>query len=80
MRNFAVGAIVAALLAAPVSAAVSDIDTDGDGLASFDEMVVAHPEMTKETFDEVDTSGDGFVDEAEHAAAVEAGLLIAPAD
>lgn len=34
MRRVAVGALVVALFAAPALAAVSDMDTDGDGLAS----------------------------------------------
>ena len=75
MRRAAVGAMVAALFAAPVLAAVSDIDTDGDNLASFAEMVAAYPDLTEETFAEIDTSGDTFVDEAELTAAVEAGIV-----
>ena len=77
MRRVAVGAMVAALFAAPAFASVSDIDTDGDNLASFAEMVVVYPDLTEETFAEIDTSGDSFVDEAELAAAVEAGVLTA---
>ncbi|WP_246044068.1 EF-hand domain-containing protein [Ruegeria sediminis] len=77
MRRVAVGAMVAALFAAPAFASVSDIDTDGEILASFAEMVVIYSDLTEETFAEIDTSGDSFLDEAELAAAVEAGVLTA---
>jgi Ca2+-binding EF-hand superfamily protein len=77
MRRVAVGAMVAALCAAPVLAAVSEIDKDGDALASFEEMVAAYPDLTEMAFGEIDTDDDGYVNEAELVAAVEAGLLTA---
>jgi hypothetical protein len=39
-------------------------DTDGDGKLSREEL----PERMQENFDEIDTNGDGFADEAEFAA------------
>jgi hypothetical protein len=79
MRRVAAGALVAVLFAAPALAALSDIDTDGDMLASFDELVAVYPDLTEETFADLDTNADGFVDEAELTAAIEADLLAAPA-
>ncbi|SDO93352.1 hypothetical protein SAMN05216196_11370 [Lutimaribacter pacificus] len=81
MRRLAVGATVAALLAAPAFAlSVSDVDTDGDSLISFAEMAELYPDLTEETFAEVDTGGDEFVDEDELTAALEAGLIEEPAE
>ena len=50
-------------------------DSDGDGMFSFDEMLVAYPTLTEETFITIDTNGDGGIDEEELAAATEAGVL-----
>jgi len=81
MRRVAVGALVAALFAAPAYALlVSDVDTDGDSLVSFTEMTVMYPEITEDAFAEIDTSGDTFVDETELAAALEAGTIADPAE
>lgn len=52
-------------------------DTDGDGVYSMAELLVAYPAMTDERFVEIDTNADGSVDTDELAAAQEAGLLAA---
>ena len=75
MSRVAVGALVAALFAAPAMAAISDMDTDGDSLVTYDEMLVAYPDLAEDVFFEIDTSGDGFIDEAELTAALDAGTL-----
>lgn len=81
MRGITLGAVLAALLAAPaVALTVSDVDTDGDNLISFTEMTELYPDLTEETFAEVDTGGDEFVDEDELAAALESGLIEEPAE
>ncbi|WP_111406385.1 MULTISPECIES: EF-hand domain-containing protein [Meridianimarinicoccus] len=81
MRRMTVGALAAALFAAPALALmVSDVDSDGDGMISFTEMAEAYPGLTEDTFATVDTSGDGMVDEAELAAALEAGVIKEPAE
>ncbi|MEM6407215.1 MAG: hypothetical protein AAF700_02225 [Pseudomonadota bacterium] len=56
-------------------AAVSDVDTDGDGVASFTELLAVYPTLTEEGFGSIDANGDGVVDEAEMAAALDAGLI-----
>jgi hypothetical protein len=50
-------------------------DTDGNGTWSVDELLVAYPEMTAETFTAVDANADGAVDQAELAAALAGGAL-----
>lgn len=51
------------------------LDTDGDGLVSYTEALVAMPEMTEAEFQALDANGDGVLDAAEIAAAQEAGLI-----
>jgi hypothetical protein len=81
MRRAALGAIVVAMFAAPALAlTVSDVDTDGDSLVSFAEMTVMYPDLTEEAFGEIDTSDDSFVDDAELAAALEAGTIEEPTE
>ena len=74
-------AIVAALgMTASAYAMTMDpaADLNGDGVYSMDEMLAILPDMTEDTFVVVDTNEDGLIDEAELAAATEAGIF--PAD
>jgi Ca2+-binding EF-hand superfamily protein len=64
---------VVILAAAPAFAAVED--SDGNGMYSFNEMLVAYPTLTEETFVTIDANGDGGIDAEELAAATEAGIL-----
>ncbi|MDD9717214.1 hypothetical protein PVW48_10690 [Dinoroseobacter sp. PD6] len=80
MSRVAVCAMVAALCAAPAIASVSEIDTDGDNLASYEEMTPIYPDLTEDLFGEIDTSGDGFVDDAELTAALDAEKLTPAAE
>ncbi len=58
----------------------ADMDTNGDGLLTIEEMQAAYPELTAEQFSELDTSGDGALDEAELVAGQESGLIPASTD
>ena len=71
--------MIAALLGLGVgTAAMAAVeDTDGNGVYSMEELLVAYPSLTEETFGTIDSNGDGAVDEAELAAAVDAGVLVA---
>lgn len=55
--------------------AQEDIDTNADGVFSYDELLVAYPDMNEDTFLAIDSNADGLVDPSEYAIAVEAGLL-----
>ncbi|MGB3314460.1 MAG: EF-hand domain-containing protein [Albidovulum sp.] len=55
---------------------VTDMDADGSGALSLEELQVAYPSATEDTFVTIDTNADGAVDEAELTAAVEAGTLV----
>lgn len=56
-------------------ASVADVDTDGDGVASFTEMLAVYPTLTEAGFTAIDANGDGVVDEAEMTAAQDSGLI-----
>lgn len=69
--------IIAALAAvfASAAAAATELDTDGDGLVTLEEISAALPEITEETFTMMDANGDGTLDEDELAEARDAGML-----
>ena len=69
-----------AVIATAVTAQETEIDSDGDGMISFGELVVALPETTEESFMAMDLNADGLLDAEEVAAATEAGLLPAAED
>lgn len=56
-------------------AAMSDVDTDGDGVASFTELLAVYPTLTEDGFSAIDANADGVIDDAEMVAAQEAGLI-----
>jgi len=65
----------AAIFAAPLLAQSADIDINGDGMYSYAEVRAYAPDLSEDTFNVVDTSGDGLLDASEIAAGVAAGLL-----
>ena len=66
----------AAILALAVPAfAQSEMDVDGDGNVSLEELQATYPELTEEQFTMMDTDEDGVLSEAELQAATDAGLL-----
>lgn len=67
-------------IAGAAYADMAELDTDGDGLVSFEEMLVAVPAVTEETFTSLDTNADGALDSDEYAAAEEAGTLPVESD
>lgn len=73
--------LIAALIAIAGGAAAQSVDpavdANQDGLLSFPEVITAYPEMTEDAFLALDLSGDGVLDAAEVAAAIEAGALMA---
>ncbi len=52
-----------------------EIDTNGDGLMTVDEVQAVFPEITADTFAAVDTNNDGALDDAEMIAGQEQGLI-----
>lgn len=68
-------AAVLALSAPSWAASVSELDGDGDGAVSLEELQTAYPEITAVEFAEMDTNADGALDDEEISAAKEAGTL-----
>lgn len=67
---------LAAILALGTGAAfASDMDTNGDGAVSFDEMLAAYPDATEATFAAIDADASGMLSDAEIMAAQDAGLI-----
>ena len=65
----------ALVLAASAVHAMDELDANGDGLITYDEMLAAVPQATEEAFTLIDTNGDGALDAEEYAAAEQAGTL-----
>lgn len=78
MSRVSVVALLASFLSLPAAALPVGLDTDGDGLASLTELQTKYPDITSESFAEIDTDADGFVNDEEMVAAVEAKLLPEP--
>lgn len=53
------------------------LDSDGDGMVSYTEALVAMPELTEAEFAALDADGDGMLNAEEIAAAEDAGLITA---
>jgi Ca2+-binding EF-hand superfamily protein len=67
---------IAVFLAGAAAAnAQTTLDANGDGKVTYDEMVAVYPDVTEDQFIAADTNDDGLLDEAELAAAQEAGTL-----
>lgn len=76
MRLTAISCAVIALTAGAAFAQnFTEIDSDGDGKLTIEEVRQLYPNVKQEGFDMVDTNGDGAVDEAEYDAAQEDGVI-----
>ncbi|MBO6604863.1 MULTISPECIES: hypothetical protein [Paracoccaceae] len=53
----------------------SSLDTDGDGLVSYTELLMAMPDMTETDFATLDADESGALDADELNAAQEAGII-----
>ncbi len=67
---------LAVLLTLPaIAGAASELDANGDGMLTLDEVQAAFPEITAESFSAMDTNADGALDDSEVVAAQDAGLM-----
>lgn len=62
-------------LALTVPALAFAMDTDGDGMVTFEEFQAAMPDAPTGTFEQLDADADGMLSEDEVAAGQEAGIL-----
>ncbi len=60
---------------ATATSAQTDMDANGDGVYSIEEMQAVFPDLTEETFTTIDANADGVVDADELKAAQDAGML-----
>jgi hypothetical protein len=74
MKTTFLTALIALGLAAP-SFAATELDTNGDGMLTLDEVQAAYPEITADTFTAMDVNADGALDDAEVVAAQQAGMM-----
>ncbi len=71
-----IGAFVVGVVAAGHAMGQAEgIDTDGDGMVSYTELLVVMPEVTENQFAEMDADASGLLDATELMAAQDAGLL-----
>ncbi|MEM9754794.1 MAG: hypothetical protein AAF914_02310 [Pseudomonadota bacterium] len=57
------------------AATMAELDADGDGMASYEEVLAVLPDMAEETFTLVDIDEDGLLSEDELIAGQEVGLI-----
>lgn len=67
--------LLAALPLAATAQTAAELDTNGDGLLTIDEVQAAYPDMGTDAFTTMDLNADGALDAEEIAAAQEAGLM-----
>jgi len=69
------GLAAMSLPALAMGEAVVELDTNGDGMLSIEEVQAVYPDVSDATFAEADVNADGLLDEAEVTAAQENGLM-----
>ena len=75
MKKLLMTTAAALTLVAPAwaQADLGTLDTDGDGMVSYEELQAASPDITPEQFAAIDTDGDGMLNADELSAAQTAG-------
>ncbi|MEL7100884.1 MAG: hypothetical protein AAGM84_18815 [Pseudomonadota bacterium] len=66
------------LIAVPafaMGAGAGDVDANGDGVLTIDEVQAVYPEVSTDAFTAMDLDASGTLDESEVAAAQEAGMM-----
>lgn len=54
---------------------LAELDANGDGMVTVDEVQAMFPDMTADNFSEMDINDDGLLDGDELTAAEEAGMI-----
>ncbi|WP_299625932.1 hypothetical protein [uncultured Tateyamaria sp.] len=68
-------AVAMTLPALAMGQSASDLDVNGDGVLTIDEVQASFPDVTTDSFTAMDLNADGALDGNEIAAAQEAGLM-----
>lgn len=80
-KSISVVLAAAAALSIPALAmgqGASELDVNGDGVLTIDEVQAAYPEVTSDSFTTMDLNADGALDADEITAAQDAGLMPKP--
>lgn len=77
MTKFSMLTLIATLSVPALAFAqgAADLDTNGDGVLTIDEVQASFPDVTSDAFTAMDLNADGALDADEIAAAQEAGLM-----
>jgi len=78
MNKFALtlAALVTAISPAlAMSDSAVEVDTNGDGVLSLEEVQAVWPSVTTEDFEKMDANADGSLDDTEIKTAEEAGMM-----
>ena len=78
MNRFALtmAALVTAISPAlAMSDSAVEVDTNGDGILSLEEVQAVWPSVTTEDFEKMDANADGSLDDTEIKTAEEAGMM-----
>ncbi len=59
---------------------IREIDANGDGVMTVDELQAVYPDMTAEQFAQLDLNSDGTLDHAEMEVGQQKGLIPASTD
>lgn len=68
-----IGSITLATAANAVT--LADLDADGDGMVTFEELSAVLPDVSEEVFSTADLNADGMIDEEELTGAQDVGIL-----
>lgn len=80
MKRFAIVLAPLAIASAVTAQTLPEVaDTDGNGTWSLVELQAVWTDLTEDTFKAIDTSADGEVDATELQAALDGGVIKAPA-
>lgn len=74
MKPFVLTGLIALGLSS-ASFAATQVDANGDGLLTLDEVQAVFPEITADSFSAMDTNSDGALDDTEVVAAQDAGVM-----
>ncbi|WP_191090088.1 hypothetical protein [Histidinibacterium aquaticum] len=75
MRRVALGALLATIVALPAIAQMEEVDTDGDGMASLQELQTVYPNLSEDDFAMLDANSDETLDADEMTLGIEDGVL-----
>lgn len=68
-------AIVLGVPVASLAVTAAEVDANGDGMLTIDEVQAVFPDISMDTFNAMDINADGALDTEEVASAQEAGIM-----